>query len=372
VKLRPFALERYFAKYEFSVKHVLCASDCETRTIADLEALEPGSMARLASLRLGYIDSRGTPSLRGVIAGMYERMTPEDVLVCSGAQEAILWFYFAALEEGDEVVVHTPCYASHAELPRSLGAIVVPWRGDPSDGDRLDLDALERLRTPRTRAVVVNTPHNPTGYLMPRADFDALHRWADTHGVTLFSDEVFRESEQDPRDRLPAACDASPNAVSLGVTSKTYGLAGLRVGWVATKNRALLDAMAALKDYSTICGGAPNELLAEVAMRHRDALAKDNVARIRRNLDVLDAFFARHVDVFEWRRPKAGTVAFVRLRDGDVDAFCHELVEATGVLLLPGSVFGDGDQRFRIGFGREDLPAAVELFDAFVTSRRSC
>ncbi len=369
MKLRPFALERYFAKYEFSVKHVLCASDCETRTIADLEALEPGLLARLASLRLGYIDSRGTPSLRRVIAGMYDTMTPEDVLVCSGAQEAILWFYFAALEAGDEVVVHTPCYASHAEVPRALGAVVVPWRGDPADGDRLDLGALERLRTPRTRAVVVNTPHNPTGYLMSRPDFDALHRWADTHRITVFSDEVFRESEQDPRDRLPAACDASPHAVSLGVTSKTYGLAGLRVGWVATKNHALLDAMAALKDYSTICGGAPNELLAEVAMRHRDALAKDNVARIRRNLDVLDAFFDRHREHFAWRRPRAGTVAFVRLLSGDVEAFCRDLVESTGVLLLPGSVFDDQDQRFRIGFGREDLPQAVERLDAFVIER---
>jgi len=366
VQLRPFALERFFAKYEFSVKHVLCASDCQTRSVADLAKLEPDLLDRLASLRLGYVDSRGTPSLRTVLAEMYEGLDPDQLLVFSGAQEAILWFYFAALEAGDEIVVHAPGYASHLEIPRSLGATVRPWRGDWQHEDRLDLGTLESLVTPKTRAIVVNSPHNPTGYSMPRTDFDALHALAQERGIVVFSDEVFRESEHDPKDRLPAACDVSETAVSLGVTSKTYGLAGLRVGWVATKNRPLYEKLAALKDYSTICNGAPNELLAEAAMKHRGILATENVARIRANLDVLDAFFARHADLFAWRRPKAGPIAFVRLLKGEVDAFCDALVRATGVLLLPGTLFDDPHNRFRIGFGRADLPAGVALLDDFV------
>ncbi|HTJ83037.1 MAG TPA: aminotransferase class I/II-fold pyridoxal phosphate-dependent enzyme [Polyangiaceae bacterium] len=367
--LRPFALERFFAKYEFSVRHVLCASDCRTRTIGDLAKLEPDLLERIASLRLGYVDSRGTPSLRAVIASMYTAISPDEVLVFSGAQEAILWFYFATLAEGDEVVVHAPGYASHQEIPKALGAGVIRWFGDPANGDRLDVGELRDLVTPRTRAIIVNSPHNPTGYSMPRADFDAMHALAVERGIAIFSDEVFRESEHDARDRLPAACDVSSTAVSLGVTSKTYGLAGLRVGWIATKDRALYEKLASLKDYSTICNGAPNELLAEVAMKHRDVLANENVALIRRNLDLLDAFFARHADLFAWRRPKAGPVTFVGLKRGDVDTFCDELVRETGVLLMPGTLFDDPHNRFRIGFGRADLPEALAALETFVEAR---
>jgi aspartate/methionine/tyrosine aminotransferase len=366
MRFRPFALERFFARYEFNVRWVLCASDCRTRTIAEIDALEPGLLDRLSKLPLGYIDSRGTSSLRDVLAGIYQRVDREQLLVCSGAQEAILWFYFATLTPGDEVVVHTPCYASHREVPRTLGATVVPWRGDPARHFALDVDELERLLTPRTRAIVVNVPHNPTGFLFERVAFERMARLAHERGIVLFSDEVFRESEHIDVLRLPAACDLTPTAVSLGVTSKSYGLAGLRVGWVATRNREVYEKMAALKDYSTICNGAPNELIAEVAMRHRGDLARENVALIRQNLDLLDAFFSRWPDHFEWRRPSAGPVAFVKLRQGDVDRFCHELVEATGVLLLPGTLFDDTDNRFRLGFGRADLPEALPALESFL------
>lgn len=366
MRFRPFALERFFARYEFSVRHVLCASDCRTRTVNDIAALEPGLLERLGSLSLGYVDSRGAPSLRGVLSGIYQRIDPDQVLVCSGAQEAILWFYFATLSPGDEVVVHTPCYASHREVPSTIGATVVPWRGDPAHGFALDLAELETLLTPRTRAIVVNAPHNPTGFIFRRADFERLAELAHDRGIVLFSDEVFRESEHIEELRLPAACDLTPTAVSLGVTSKTYGLAGLRIGWVATQNRDVYEKLAALKDYSTICNGAPNELIAEAAMRHRRKLAEENVALIRSNLDLLDAFFARWPDHFQWQRPSAGPVAFVKLTRGEVERFCHELVEATGVLLLPGTLFDDADNRFRIGFGRADLPDALPALESFL------
>ena len=366
MQLRPFALERFFARYEFSVRHVLCASDCQTRTVGEVDALEPGLLERLASLPLGYVDSRGAPALREVLAGIYEQINREQVLVHAGAQEAIFWFYVAALVPGDEVVVHTPCYASHREVPRAIGATVVPWRADPARRFALDIDELEGLLSSRTRAIVVNVPHNPTGFIFERRAFERLARLAHDRGIILFSDEVFRECEHVEVLRLPAACDLTPTAVSLGVTSKTYGLAGLRVGWVATQNREVYEKLAALKDYSTICNSGPSELIAEVAMRHRGELARDNVALIQRNLDLLDAFFARWPDHFEWQRPSAGPVAFVKLLSGEVERFCHELVEATGVLLLPGTLFDDAGNRFRIGFGRADLPEALPRLESFL------
>ena len=139
----------------------------------------------------------------------------------------------------------------------------------------LDLDELRHLLRSNTKAIVINTPHNPTGYLMSRADYEAVHKFAQEKNLLLFSDEVYRESEYDPAERLPAGCDLGEYAVSLGVTSKTYGLAGLRIGWIATKNKKIYDNMASLKDYTTICNSAPSEFLAEVGMRNRQKLAQE-------------------------------------------------------------------------------------------------
>jgi aspartate/methionine/tyrosine aminotransferase len=236
---------------------------------------------------------------------------------------------------------------------------VDPWPLREEEGWAPDLAELRRLIRRRTRAVVVNSPHNPTGYQMPLAMFREVIRMAEERGILLFSDEVYREAEYQEEDRLPAACDLSEACVSLGVMSKSYGLAGLRIGWLATRNARLLDAVAALKDYTTICCPAPSEFLAELALRYRQAILRRNLDLITGNLQVLDEFFARHPERFVWLRPLAGPVAFPRLIGAEVESFCNRLRERSGVLLLPGSVFGDKDNHFRIGFGRANLPEAV-------------
>lgn len=364
--LAPFRLERYFARYEFHVAYLLCASDCESVTVADLLALEPDATDRLNRLWLGYTESAGSLALRQAISQVYTTVAPEQTLVFSGAEEAIFLFMHALVGPGDHLVVHWPCYQSLAEVARSLGAEVTPWRGREAEGWRLDVDELRGLLRPTTRAIVLNTPHNPTGYLMRRDDLEAVCALAQERGVVLFSDEVYREAEHDPTSRLPAACDVSSTAVSLGVVSKTYGLPGLRIGWLATQNAPLLARIGALKDYTTICNSAPSELLAEIALRHRQALAARNVAIIRRNLAALDPFFARHADRFAWVRPAAGPIAFPHLLSGDVEDFCHRLVTEAGVLLLPGGVYDDDANHFRIGFGRANMPEAVARLEAWL------
>jgi aspartate/methionine/tyrosine aminotransferase len=367
--LPPFKLERYFAKYEFNVKYLLCSSDCQAMTIAELLALEPGSAEKFGSHWLGYTESQGSPTLRQAICGLYETMQVEDVLVHTGAGEAIFLFMHAALRAGDHVVVHWPCYQSLAEVARSIGCEVSTWKAREENAWALDLDELRKLLKPNTRAIILNTPHNPTGYLMSRVDFEAVHRLARGRDLLLFSDEVYRESEYDAAARLPAACDLGDHAVSLGVTSKTYGLAGLRIGWVATKNRKVYERMAALKDYTTICNSAPSEFLAEIAMRHRRELAGRNLGIIQRNLAVMDTFFARHADLFSWVRPQAGSMTFPRYLGGDAESFCDELVRKAGVLLLPGSVYDDRADHFRLGLGRKNLPEAVARLEEFLESR---
>jgi aspartate/methionine/tyrosine aminotransferase len=367
MNLPPFKLERYFAKHEFNTEYLLCSSDCESMSIADLLAMEDGATEKFQQVWLGYTESQGSPTLRAEICKLYETIQPQEILVHTGAEEAIFLFMFAAFKEYDHVIIHSPGYQSLAGVARAAGCDVSPWQAREENGWALDLDELRHLMRTNTKGIIINTPHNPTGYLMTREDCEAVHRFARENKLLLFSDEVYRESEYDPADRLPAACDFGDHAISLGVTSKTYGLAGLRIGWVATKHEKIYEKMASFKDYTTICNSAPSEYLAEVAMRNRAKLAERNLGIIKENLAVMDDFFARHADLFTWIRPKAGSMAFPRLRKGDVEEFCDRLVKEAGVLLLPGSMYDDSRNHFRLGLGRKNLPQAVQRLEMYLS-----
>jgi aspartate/methionine/tyrosine aminotransferase len=366
MNLPPFKLERYFAKHEFNTEHLLCSSDCEAMSIADLLAMEEGAAEKFQNVWLGYTESQGSPTLRKEICNLYVTIQPEDILVHTGAEEAIFLFMHALLEENDHVIVHTPSYQSLSEVAKSIGCNISPWRAREENGWALDLDELRGLLHTNTKAIIINTPHNPTGYLMSRTDYEAVHQFAKENDLILFSDEVYRESEYDSATRLPAACDLGDYAISLGVTSKTYGLAGLRTGWVATKNKKVYDSMAALKDYTTICNSAPSEFLAEVAMRNRQKLVERNLGIIKHNLKILEDFFSHHTDLFSWIRPHASSMAFPRYLAGDVESFCDKVVREAGVLLLPGSVYDDPDNHFRLGLGRKNLPQAINRLEGYL------
>lgn len=367
MQLPPFKLERYFAKYEFNTEYLLCSSDCEAMSIADLLAFEPEAAEKFQQVWLGYTESQGSPTLRKEICKLYETIQPEHVLVHTGAGEAIYLFMHAMLQAGDHVIVHTPNYQSLSEVARGIGCDVSPWTAREENGWALDLDELSQLVRSTTKAIVVNIPHNPTGYLMSRADFDALNRFARDNNLLLFSDEVYRESEYDSSARLHAGCDYGEHAVSLGVTSKTYGLAGLRIGWIATRNHTVYERMAALKDYTTICNSAPSEFLAELAMRHRQRLASRNLDIIQNNLAIVDKLFTSYSSLFTWVRPRAGSMGFPKLLKGNIDEFCDRLVRKAGVLLLPGSMYDDPGNHFRLGLGRKNLPEAISRFDEFLS-----
>jgi aspartate/methionine/tyrosine aminotransferase len=366
MNLPAFKLERYFAKYEFNTEFLLCSSDCEAMPISELLAFESDAAEKFQNVWLGYTESQGSPGLRREISNLYTGMGSENILVHSGAGEAIYLFMHAVLKKNDHVIVHTPHYQSLSEVAKSIGCEICAWPAREEDGWALDVDELRKLIQLNTKVIILNTPHNPTGYLMSRADFEALNTIAQENDILLFSDEVYRESEYNAAERLPAACDMGEHAVSLGVTSKTYGLAGLRIGWIATKNEKVYRQMAALKDYTTICNSAPSEFLAEVAMRNRQKLIDRNLAIIKNSLVIIDDLFARHSDLFSWVRPKAGSMGFPKLLQGDVEAFCDDLVKKAGVLLLPGSMYDDSANHFRLGLGRKNLPQAVERLEAYL------
>jgi aspartate/methionine/tyrosine aminotransferase len=371
MNLPPFKLERYFAKYEFNTEFLLCSSDCEAMSIADLLAFEPDAAEKFSHTWLGYTESQGSLALRKEITKIYAAsIQPENILVHTGAGEAIYLFMHAMLSGNDHVIVHTPNYQSLSEVAKGIGCQISPWLAREENGWALDMDELRRLVRSSTKAIIINTPHNPTGYLMSRADFDELNRFAREKDLLLFSDEVYRESEYDPADRLPAACDYGEHAVSLGVTSKTYGLAGLRIGWIATRNKKVYENMASLKDYTTICNSAPSEFLAEVAMRHRVKLAERNINIIKHNLTVVDELFARYSSLFSWTPPKAGSMAFPKLLSGDVEDFCDKLVRQAGVLLLPGTMYDESHNHFRLGLGRKNLPQAMLRLEEYLAKKK--
>lgn len=360
--IEPFRLERYFARREFDTPYLLGSSDCEALSVGALLALEPGAEDGFRDVWLGYTESLGAPGLRHEIAGLYENTDADGVLVCSGAEEAIYAFARAVLRAGERVVVQVPCYQSLASVARSQGCDVAEWRPDGAHWS-WSLDDLDRLATPGTRAILVNSPHNPTGHQFAQDAFGAIAQLADERGAVLFSDEVYRLSELDGPP-LPAACDLSEHAVSLGVMSKSFGLAGLRIGWIATRNAAVFDAVAGYKDYLTICNSAPSEFLATLALRRREAVLDRTRALLRSNRATADAFFRRHAERFEWTMPTAGPISFVRLNGGgSAEALCDAVIRA-GVMLVPSTQFAYGDEYFRFGFGRRNMPEALERFEA--------
>jgi aspartate/methionine/tyrosine aminotransferase len=265
------------------------------------------------------------------------------------------------------VIVQTPHYQALSEIARSIGCDIVPWLAREEHGWAPDLDELPKLITAKTRAVIVNLPHNPTGYLMTAGEQARLVEICRAAGLLLFSDEVYRELEHDAADTLPAACDLYENAVSLGVMSKTYGLPGLRIGWVATRNGDVLDRMAMLKDYTSMCNSAPSEFLATLALRHRAGIVMRNRGIVLANMKLLDGFFARYAHLFSWVRPRAGSIAFPRLKlDLDVEQFALDAIKRAGVTLLPSTTYNYGNSHFRIGFGRKSLPDFLPHFERYL------
>jgi aspartate/methionine/tyrosine aminotransferase len=248
MRIPEFKLERYFAKWEFNAPYLLCSSDIEGWRMSDLLALaDADARERWERLTLGYTESQGLPALREELAGLYPGVLPEQVLTFGGAQEALFVLMNVLLGPGDHAVVTWPGYQSLHEVARATGAEVTLLRLRAEDGWRLDLAEVERALRPDTRLLVVNFPHNPTGALPDADTWRGLFALAEARGVYVLSDEVYRLMEYDARDTLPAAVELSGRGVSLGVMSKTFGLAGLRVGWLACQDAGILARCAALQ-----------------------------------------------------------------------------------------------------------------------------
>lgn len=370
--IAPFKLERYFAEYEFKVKTLMSSSDCESLSMAELlDMASQKSLELWNNLRLGYTETQGHPDLRAEVVCLYEKVPPENLMIAA-PEEAIYIALQTLLKPGDHVIVLSPAYQSLYEIANSSGCHVTHWTLQPGpNGWRADLNQLAEEITPHTRLLVLNIPNNPTGYLPTQQEFDDIIELARKHNLYIFSDEMYRLLEYDPELRLPSMCDIYEKGISLSGLSKTLALPGLRIGWLAAQEKALLEKWMAFKDYTTICNSAPSEILGIIALQNRTAILWRNLEIIRTNLRTAENFFSAHPGHFSWSRPKAGTIAFPHwLGKEPVEVMCHALLERFGMMIAPGSLFDYPGNYFRLGLGRRNFAKGIGFFEDYIQSMK--
>ncbi len=372
--LPEFRLETHFAQWEFKARYHMTASDAQSMSLSELMAMAtPEDRDAFDNLWLGYTETFGAPDLLEEIASLYANSDKRNVLCFAGASEGIFAANKVLLDSDSHAIAITPNYQSHESLPLSI----CDTTGVPLDADdnwSLDIDRIAQAIKPNTRLLTINFPHNPTGAILPRERFDALIELCRKHGIYILSDEIFNGLGRSGTEHLPYITDLYERGLSLNVVSKAYGLPGLRIGWIACADTELLQRMEKVKHYLSICNSAPSERLALIAIKNRERILGRNCGIIDENLIKLDAFFARHAELFDWRVSDGSCMAFPRYLGADgVDSFTRRLVEEASVLLLPSSIYASSltptpTDRFRIGFGRIGIDEGLAAMDEYLSS----
>jgi len=375
--LPDFRLETHFSKWEFKARYHMTASDAESISLRDLLAMAtPAERDAFEGMSLGYTETFGAPDLRETIATTYQRQSATDILCFAGASEGIFAANTVILDKDSHAIVVTPNYQSHETLPVAIcEATGVPL--DPDDGWSLDIDRVRDAIKPNTKLVTINFPHNPTGTILPLDRYMALVELCRTHGIYILHDEIFNGLGPTGTQHLPFIADVYERGLSLNVMSKSFGLPGLRIGWIACQDAEILSAMERMKHYLSICNSGPSERLTNIALNNRDRLLQRNCGIVDANLPKWEAFFARHPDLFDWYRPDGSCMAFPRYKGPEgVEEFCRSAVEDSGVLLLPSTIYRSDlgptpTDRFRLGYGRHGLDEGLAALEAHVMRNKA-
>jgi aspartate/methionine/tyrosine aminotransferase len=349
--------------HELSARYDIAESGILPLSTNDLLAFEEPEerqaiLKGLLESPLGYSEASGSLELRTTLANTYSDCTPENILVTTGAIEANFLLFNVLLDPGDHVVAVNPAYQQLNSVPRAVGAEVVLWRIGP-ESYRYDLDELERLMTPRTRLIVVNTPHNPTGALLSEEELGRIYALAESVGAWVLCDEAYRWLEVPGGDRFaPPAFEYGPSAISVGTISKPFGLPGLRIGWMAAPPEIVTECWS-MRDYVSLSPGKLSDALAILAFKHRDRIVERNRKIIGQNLEATNRFVEERSEFLSWTPPRGGLLALLRY-ELDVSSLelANRLSEECGVMLAPGSAFGF-EHHLRIGIG-QDPPVFAE------------
>jgi aspartate/methionine/tyrosine aminotransferase len=335
------------------MKEILDLADAECRKLWE-------------NLDLGYNDYRGHVKLREAVTRRYRTLGVDDILVVT-PEEGIFIALNVLLDPGDEVIVIHPTLPSMHEIPKSIGCTVIPWVLESTDwGWRLDTDFLNRTISSKTKLIVLNIPNNPTGYMPVLADIQRIANIADKTGAWILCEETYRGMEHDPGVDLPSMADIYPRAIALGGVNK-IGLAGSRIGWLASQNRSVMAECFGFKDYTTLCPSASSEILALIAMRNFSYLAERNRKIILENVELAEGFFNSKPEWFNWSSPNGGSTAFPKLNyPYKVSDLCDRAAADASILVIPDRIFSISDNRFRIGFGRKNFGQALAMFTDFM------
>ena len=350
-------------------KYPMGASAPESMSLQELLSLaNADELRQWNNFTLGYSSSQGDETLRSKIAESYPGLDADNVIVFAGALEAIYVAFHALLKAGDRVQVITPVFEPLAIVPEAIGAQVNKIKMQAgTDGWQLDVDQWINSLKPDTSLAVINFPHNPTGAMLSKLQLEAMLESCRENDCWLFSDEVFRGLEYQPADRLPPVASLYHKGISLGVMSKAFGLGGVRVGWLACQDKALLKRMLEIKHFLSICNGRADELLTTIALNHAGAIQQKNRQIIQQNLGLLNQNMAGISGKIQWHQPQAGCIAYPRLLEPASSVeFADQLLAETGVMVVPGNCFLQGQAHFRLGFGRKDFPEAFEQFLAYL------
>jgi aspartate/methionine/tyrosine aminotransferase len=370
MKIARFETEHFFARYEFNTPYQLCNSDCETMSIEALLELANVSIADFAQQTLGYTESQGNPELRHNIANTYQSCSPENVVVLATPVEGIYLTARALLEPGDEVIVLSPAYDALINMFEHVVGKenVKKWNFHPNDnGWELRIEELVQRLSPKTKMIVVNFPHNPTGYVPSPPLQQEIIAIAEQNDVWLFSDEMYFGLIHEGTPKIPSMADLSSKSIVLSGLSKTYGLPGLRTGWLIVPNDQLIEEYINWKFYTSICSPGPSEFLATAALKVWNELRERSLTQIKTNLQIADQFFDRWPDHFTWRRPLAGSTALVKFHVDSVNQIAERVATESGVLIQSAVTLGSDDHHLRIGLGRAAFETALGKFESWLT-----
>ncbi|KAF4549687.1 Aminotransferase class I and II-like protein 3 [Elsinoe fawcettii] len=388
VKLPPFHVEQWMDEYETKAKYNIAETCCASISVNDLASLSESKPDKIVDLStaLTYGEIRGATALRDNLARLYSSKvgTPlpsDNIIIQPGAISANFLVFDALVGTGDHVICHFPTYQALYDVPKSLGAEVDLWKADPDNGWKIDIEVFKKLIKPNTKLLVLNNPQNPTGAIIPKAQLEEIVAVAEEHNIIIMSDEVYRPLFH---GITPMDADFPPsilsmgykNTIATGSLSKAYSLAGIRCGWIASRNRDIIEEVAKARDYTTISVSILDQQVAAFALSPETihSLLSRNIQLAKTNLEMLEKFIIKHDEFCSWLKPVAGTTAFVKFeRDGKpVDAveLCKRLMDKTGVMLVPGDrTFGDEFKGYvRVGYVNhtETLKDGLEQMRVFM------
>jgi aspartate/methionine/tyrosine aminotransferase len=325
-------------------------------SIADQKLSDIG--LSLPDLTLFYGEHRGDKELRALISEQDAGVSPDDVLVTAGAAGALFIISTSLLSASDHLVVIRPNYATNIETPRAIGCAISFVDLAFEDGFAIDVERVKAAMQPNTKLISVTCPHNPTGTMMSRTELDALVALAEASGCHLLVDETYRDLSYGRR--LPSAASLSPRAISVSSLSKAFGIPGIRIGWLITRDASLQEKFLAAKEQIGICGSVIDEGIARGMLQRRDAFLATLLPEMAKRRDIVQAWIDRE-PLVDWVRPEGGVVGFPRLNVDpgfDLDRFYVDLLETHGTYVGPGHWFEMPKRFFRVGFG---WPTEAEL-----------